>query len=48
MGFDSWIEDQIGYVNFFIWVLVCTIPSFVVVARLKIDPAFGKKAAVSA
>ena len=39
----GWIQDHIGYVNFFIWVLVCTIPSFVVIARLKIDPAFGKK-----
>ena len=39
----GWIQDHIGYVNFFIWVLVCTIPSFVVIAQLKIDPAFGKK-----
>ncbi len=39
----GWIQDHIGYVNFFIWVLVCTIPSFIVIARLKIDPAFGKK-----
>ena len=41
----GWIEDQIGYVKFFAWVLVCTIPSFLVVARLRIDPAFGKKPA---
>ncbi len=41
----GWIQDHIGYVNFFTWVLVCTIPSFVVIARLKIDPAFGKKVA---
>jgi len=40
----GWIEDHIGYVNFFTWVLVCTIPSFIVITRLKIDPAFGKKA----
>ena len=39
----GWIEDHVGYVKFFIWVLVCTIPSFIVVARLKIDPAFGKR-----
>ncbi|MFM7750250.1 MAG: MFS transporter [Opitutaceae bacterium] len=41
----GWIEDQVGYVKFFAWVLACTVPSFVVVARLKIDPGFGKKAA---
>lgn len=40
----GWIEDQVGYVKFFAWVLVCTIPSFLVVARLKIDPEFGRKA----
>ena len=41
----GWIQDHIGYVKFFAWVLVCTIPSFFVIARLKIDPAFGKKVA---
>jgi PAT family beta-lactamase induction signal transducer AmpG len=41
----GWIQDHIGYVKFFAWVLVCTIPSFVVIARLKIPPEFGKKAA---
>jgi PAT family beta-lactamase induction signal transducer AmpG len=40
----GWIQDHIGYVKFFVWVLVCTLPSFVVIARLEIDPAFGKKA----
>jgi PAT family beta-lactamase induction signal transducer AmpG len=41
----GWIEDQVGYVKFFTWVLVCTIPSFVVVSRLRIDPEFGKRPA---
>ena len=41
----GWIQDHIGYVQFFAWVLACTIPSFVVIARLKIDPEFGKKTA---
>jgi PAT family beta-lactamase induction signal transducer AmpG len=40
----GWIQDHVGYVKFFLWVLVCTIPSFVVIARLKIAPEFGKKA----
>ena len=40
----GWIEDHVGYVKFFIWVLVCTIPSFIVISRLKIDPSFGRKA----
>ena len=44
----GWIEDHIGYVKFFTWVLVCTIPSFIVISRLKIDPAFGKKTSTTA
>ena len=39
----GWIQDHIGYVKFFAWVLLCTLPSFIVISRLKIDPAFGKK-----
>ncbi len=40
----GWIQDQLGYANFFIWVCVATIPSFIATACLKVDPAFGKKA----
>ena len=41
----GWIQEQIGYVKFFGWMLLCTIPSFIVVARLKIPEEFGKKKA---
>lgn len=41
--FSGWLEDLIGYQNFFTWVLIATIPSFLVAARMKIDPTFGKK-----
>jgi len=40
----GWIQDQIGYVNFFIWVLIATIPSFAATALIKIEPGFGKRA----
>ncbi len=40
---SGWIQSHLGYPNFFVWVLVCTIPSIVVTFFLKIDPAFGKK-----
>jgi PAT family beta-lactamase induction signal transducer AmpG len=40
----GWIQDHLGYVKFFVWVCVATIPSFVAVAFLKVDAAFGKKA----
>jgi MFS transporter, PAT family, beta-lactamase induction signal transducer AmpG len=40
---SGWIQTQIGYQHFFIWVCICTLPSIVVALFLKIDPAFGKK-----
>ncbi len=40
---SGWIQEQVGYVNFFIWVLIATIPGFIGVAFLNIDPDFGKK-----
>jgi PAT family beta-lactamase induction signal transducer AmpG len=40
---SGWIQEMVGYQNFFIWVMVCTIPGFVVVNFLKIDPKFGAK-----
>ena len=40
---SGWIQTQLGYPHFFIWVCICTIPSIVVAAFLKIDPQFGRK-----
>jgi MFS transporter, PAT family, beta-lactamase induction signal transducer AmpG len=40
---SGWIQTQLGYQHFFIWVCICTLPSIVVALFLKIDPAFGKK-----
>lgn len=40
---SGWIQEQLGYQNFFIWVCIATLPSIIVTAFLKIDPAFGKK-----
>jgi PAT family beta-lactamase induction signal transducer AmpG len=40
---SGWLQELIGYQHFFIWVMICTIPSFVLIPFLKIDPTFGKK-----
>ncbi len=40
----GWIQESIGYSNFFIWICLCTIPGFILTKYLKIDPNFGKKA----
>ena len=40
---SGWVQELIGYKYFFIWVMICTIPGFIIVRFLKIDPLFGKK-----
>ena len=40
---SGWLQELIGYRNFFLWVIAATIPGFIVVALVKIDPEFGKK-----
>jgi len=37
------IQEILGYHHFFIYVMFCTIPSFIVLLFIKIDPNFGKK-----
>jgi PAT family beta-lactamase induction signal transducer AmpG len=41
---SGWLQEWLGYSGFFLWILVSTIPGFVVTAMLKVDPAFGKGA----
>ncbi len=40
---SGWLQEILGYSNFFIWVMICTIPGFIIVKFLKIDKEFGKK-----
>ena len=40
---SGWLADHIGYRHFFIWVVVATVPSFLVALRLPLEPGFGKK-----
>ena len=40
---SGWIQEQLGYAYFFIWVCIATIPSFIVAALVDIDPRFGRK-----
>ncbi len=41
--FSGWLQEIIGYTNFFVWVLISTIPSFLILFYLKIDRSFGIK-----
>ncbi|SHJ66166.1 MFS transporter, PAT family, beta-lactamase induction signal transducer AmpG [Tangfeifania diversioriginum] len=40
---SGWIQEMIGYQYFFIWVMLCTIPGFIIVNYLRYDPKFGMK-----
>jgi len=40
---SGWLQDQLGYTNFFIWACVATVPSFVAAAMLRIPEDFGRK-----
>jgi PAT family beta-lactamase induction signal transducer AmpG len=40
---SGWIQQLIGYPNFFIWVFISTIPGIVLIKFLPLDPEFGKK-----
>ncbi len=40
---SGWLEDHVGYRHFFTWVILATIPSFVVASRLPLDAEFGRK-----
>jgi PAT family beta-lactamase induction signal transducer AmpG len=40
---SGWIQEMLGYKNFYFWILLTTIPGFIVTALVKIDPEYGKK-----
>jgi MFS transporter, PAT family, beta-lactamase induction signal transducer AmpG len=40
---SGWIQEIVGYQNFFIWVVIATIPGFLLIRYLPISPDFGKK-----
>jgi len=41
--FSGWIQELVGYPNFFIWVMIATIPAFIATYLIPLDKDFGKK-----
>jgi PAT family beta-lactamase induction signal transducer AmpG len=39
----GWLQEQIGYEAFFVWVMICCVATIGVCALIKIDPNYGKK-----
>jgi PAT family beta-lactamase induction signal transducer AmpG len=37
----GWLQDLLGYQHYFIWVMICILPTYLAVALLNIDPKFG-------
>lgn len=42
-SWSGWLQQQIGYPHFFVWVVLATIPSFIVTLMLPLDPEFGRR-----
>ena len=41
---SGWLQELIGYHHFFVWVILATVPSFLVVLLVPLDKEFGRKA----
>jgi PAT family beta-lactamase induction signal transducer AmpG len=39
----GWLQDLLGYNHFFIWVMICAIPTLLIIPFLKIDKTYGIK-----
>ncbi len=40
---SGWLQETLGYQHFFVWVMLCTIPGFVMAKLIKVDRDFGLK-----
>ena len=41
---SGWLQSWLGYKIFFVWVLLATIPSFLVATKIPLEADFGKRA----
>ena len=40
---SGWLQEIIGYQHFFLWVVLCTIPAYILIALVPIKGDYGKK-----
>jgi len=40
---SGWLQERLGYPHFFIWVILATIPSFIVALFIPLEAEFGKR-----
>ena len=39
--FAGWLQEQLGYENFFWWIMICCLATIIVTLFIKVDPNFG-------
>jgi len=39
----GWLQTVFGYQHFFVWIMICAVPTLAVIPFLKIDKEYGKK-----
>ncbi|PIF06192.1 MAG: MFS transporter [Draconibacterium sp.] len=44
--FSGWLEEMLGYRHFFVWVMICTLPGFIMAALIKVEKDFGAKKSI--
>ncbi|MGD0745637.1 MAG: MFS transporter [Verrucomicrobiota bacterium] len=42
-AWSGWLQQQLGYPHFFVWVILATVPSFMAALRIPLDAEFGKR-----
>ena len=40
---SGWLQELLGYQHFFVWILIATVPSFLVVSLVPLNREFGKR-----
>jgi PAT family beta-lactamase induction signal transducer AmpG len=40
---SGWLQERLGYPHFFAWVILATVPSFLVALKIPLDAEFGKR-----
>jgi PAT family beta-lactamase induction signal transducer AmpG len=40
---SGWLQERLGYPHFFVWVILATIPSFLVATQIPLEAGFGKR-----
>jgi PAT family beta-lactamase induction signal transducer AmpG len=41
--FAGWLQEILGYRQFFVWVMLATLPGFLVAFFIRVDSQFGRK-----